>query len=127
MKNLNSLLIAILISAGTIKASASGIESSMGGFKLQTCSESAHQCLTVKAERTQGSQLKQLHTLTKPEVIITSQKNPAMQIIEIKGDTGYVDLEENQVIVYKRNAKSLLETSINLTTFERLHMKHGDL
>lgn len=126
MRNQN-LFIAILIVTGTLEVSATGIESAMGGFKLQTCSESANQCLTIKAERTQGSQIKQLHTLTNPEIILTSKKKPVPKSIVIRGDTGYVDLEENQVVVYKRNAKSLQETSINLTTFERLHIKHGDL
>lgn len=127
MEHVKSFFIASLIIAETIQVSAHGIESSMGGFKLQTCSQSALQCVTITADRSEGSQFKQLHTLAKPVVVISFRDNPKKKDIVIQGDTGYIDVEENQIVVFKRKPKYLEETSINLTTFERLHSKRGNL
>lgn len=111
MKTLNFFLILGLFFAGAT-ASAQGIESSMTGFKLETCSD-AQQCLMVTAKKTQGSQMKMLHTLTNPEVTITSSKLKTT----LQGDTGYVDIVENQVVLFKRSPEKIIETSIDLTTF----------
>lgn len=113
------------LTAGTSTVLAKGIESSMGGFTLNTCSENKTECLQVKAEKTQGSQLKPLHMLTRPEVTITSQKSAKTTVLH--GDTGYIDLNENQLVLFKRDKGQLTETSINLTTLERFSTKPGDL
>ncbi|MGZ3773214.1 MAG: hypothetical protein ACXVCY_02395 [Pseudobdellovibrionaceae bacterium] len=127
MKNFNHLLFFVLLIAGTFEVSAYGIDSSMEGFKLETCSEKSLQCLTVKAEHSQGSQFKQLLTLVKPEILISAKQKTVKKEILIKGDTGYIDLDENQIVVFKRQGKVLHETSINLTTFDRLQSEHGAL
>ncbi|MFM6928038.1 MAG: hypothetical protein ACKOX6_06205 [Bdellovibrio sp.] len=111
MKTLNLFLILGLFFAGAT-ASAQGIESSMTGFKLETCS-TPQQCLTVTAKKTQGSQMKMLHTLTNPEVTITSSKLKTI----LQGDTGYIDIEENQIVLFKRSPTKIIETAIDLTDF----------
>ena len=96
-------------------ASAKGLESSMNGFNLKTCSVDHTQCIEVHAGSTQGSQFKMLHTLSKPKVIITTpQKNETLS-----GESGYIDLEENQLVIYQKQGQQLQEISVNLSNFEQ--------
>ncbi|HEX7674260.1 MAG TPA: hypothetical protein VF412_08815, partial [Bdellovibrio sp.] len=90
--------------AGVI-ASAKSFDSSISGFNLKTCSIDHTQCVEVHSASTQGSQLKMLHTLSKPKVTITTaQKNET-----ILADSGYIDLEENQLVIYKKLGREQLQ------------------
>ncbi len=115
----------ISLLAGTSTVLASGIESSLGGFTLSTCSQSKTECLQVKAEKTQGSQLKPLHILTHPEVAITKGKNLKKTVLH--GESGYVDLSENQLVLFQKSQNQLTEVSIDLTTLELSITRQGDL
>ncbi|MDG0817126.1 hypothetical protein [Bdellovibrio svalbardensis] len=122
MKTLTFFLQIGILFAGAL-ASAQGIESSMKGFNLQACSQDQQQCLVIKAEKTLGSQMKMLHALTKPEVTITSKKTAKTETL--RGDTGYIDIEENQIVLYKKENGKLKETSINLSNFEKFSSEMG--
>lgn len=116
MKTFSLILHLGILLAGAF-ATANGIESSLKGFNLKACSPDNVQCLVLTAEKTQGSQMKMLHSLTKPEVTITSKKTTKTEVI--KGDSGYIDIEENQVVIYKKENGKLKETSINLSNFKK--------
>ncbi|WP_413583309.1 hypothetical protein [Bdellovibrio sp. HCB288] len=121
MKTLNLLLNLGMVLAGAL-ASAAGVESSISGFKLTTCN-GKNSCAVVTAEKTQGSQIKMLHSLKNPAVTITSEG----KVIFLKGDSGYVDIDENQLVLFKRNHGALQETAINLSTLEVITRSGGSL
>ncbi|WP_413576752.1 hypothetical protein ACLVWU_01770 [Bdellovibrio sp. HCB290] len=118
MKTLSLVLNLGLVFAGAL-ASAAGVESSISGFKLVTCT-GKNSCAVVTAEKTQGSQLKMLHTLVNPEVKITVSGKTT----SFKGDSGYVDMDENQLVLFKRISGVLQETAVNLSTLE-ITAQHG--
>lgn len=122
MKTLNLFLQLGIIFAGAL-ASAQGIESSMSGFNLKACSKDHQQCLVIKAEKTQGSQMKMLHAFKNPEVTITSLKTAKTETLH--GDTGYIDVEENQIVLYTKEHGKLKETSINLSSFKKISFQVG--
>lgn len=111
----STLLLSIGMLCAGATASAHGIESSMKGFNLQACSQDRQKCLVIKAEKTDGSQLKMLHSLSKPEVVITT-KNSKTETL--RGDSGYIDLEENQVVLYQTVKGQLTETAVDLSSFD---------
>ncbi len=97
----------------------------MNGFRLRTCSDSAQECVVVTAKKTQGSQIKPLHVFKNALVTIVSKKTG--KETQLQADYGYVDLNENQLTIYKRDSHTLQETTLNLTTFRRTSLAHGDL
>jgi hypothetical protein len=121
MKNFAKLLIMThLLWAGALTP-ASAIEAKMSSFKMNSCA-SAKECIAVEAASAQGSQVRPLHRLTKPTVTLT--KNDKKEIIN--ADNGYVDLVENQLVLYKKEGRGVREISFNLTTLKRLELLHGD-
>ena len=122
--NIRRLLLTTLITmAGAQSALAMGVDSKMKGFELKSCSATGQECLVVKAQKTEGSQLRPLQMLSKPEITITKKNNTTV----LQADTGYVDLAENQLVVYKKQNGRTTETSINLTTFQRQDLPMGAL
>ncbi|WP_413586184.1 hypothetical protein [Bdellovibrio sp. HCB274] len=121
MKTLSLFLNLGLVLAGAL-ASAAGVESSISGFKLVTCA-SKTSCAVVTAEKTQGSQIKMLHSLSHPEITITI----GSQVTRLKGDSGYIDIDENQLVLFSRTHGKLQETSINLSTLEVNISRGGNL
>lgn len=119
----STLLIQIGILLAGAMASAKGVDASMSGFNLKACSSDHTRCVEVKAEKTQGSQMKMLHSLSKPEVTITSAKKNEV----LKADSGYIDMDENQVVLYQKANGHLQEISINLNTFQKTAMDVGNL
>lgn len=98
-------------------ASAKSVESSMSGFNLKTCHADQNKCLIVKAANTLGSQMKNLHSLTKPEITITSRRTGKSEVLV--GDSGYIDFEEKQVVLYTKENGRAIETSVNIVSFEK--------
>lgn len=122
MKTFTLLLHLGILFAGAF-ASAKSMESSMSGFNLKTCHADQNKCLIVKAENTLGSQMKNLHSLTKPEITITSRLTGKSQILI--GDTGYIDFEEKQVVLYSKEKGQVVETSVSLSNFEKTKLIVG--
>ncbi|UXR65381.1 hypothetical protein EZJ49_03830 [Bdellovibrio bacteriovorus] len=125
MKLLQLLTISTLLVAGTSQVLASGIESSIQGFELKTCS-AQNLCLVARAASSQGSQLKALHILSKPLVEI-STKDASKPHEVIQADSGYLDFSENQLVLYKRHGAELEEISIKMADMEIKRRMQGDL
>ena len=122
MKTLTFILHLGILIAGAL-ASAASMESTMSGFNLKTCSADQKKCLIVKADNTLGSQMKNLHALTKPEVTFTIRKTGKTEVL--KGDSGYIDFDEKQVVLYSKENGKLIETSINISSFAKNRMVVG--
>jgi hypothetical protein len=121
MKNFVKLLIMTHLLCAGAPALASAIEAKMSSFKMSSCA-SPKECIAVEAATAQGSQVRPLHRLAKPSVTLT--KNDKKEIIH--ADNGYIDLVENQLVLYKKEAHGTREISFNLTNLKRLEMLHGD-
>ncbi|MBX2987559.1 MAG: hypothetical protein KF802_06650 [Bdellovibrionaceae bacterium] len=116
----STTLIILLLSLGVAVQAAPrlGAEHGLKGAEMKSCDRAGRLCVTVKSESTVGSQLQNLHMLTEPVVTIENRRTGRKETIH--GRTGYIDLEFNQLVVYwKKNGKEK-ETSIHLTTFERM-------
>lgn len=119
MKYLAKFLIMIHLSAGA-PALASAIEAKMSSFKMNVCSPEQG-CLEVEAPFSEGSQARPLHRLTKP--VVTLIKNNKKTVL--KADTGYIDLSENQLVLYTKTHGSTQETYFNLNDLKRFDVLHG--
>ena len=113
-KNLKLKILICL--AGVAMTPAAGAETLMTGFTLRSCSNDGQTCIEVTAERTVGSKLKMLHRFSNPKVNMFRTK--ASQEINIYADSGYIDVAENQLVLFSKNEKFFTETSIDLTTME---------
>lgn len=120
MKKFVKFLITTHLFCAGAPALASAVEAKMSAFKMNVCS-SEKECLEVEALASEGSQVRPLHRLVKPQVtLIRNKKSNVLQ-----ADTGYVDLSENQLVLYKKEADVMREISFNLTTLKRLDVLHG--
>ena len=121
MKFLSLPLILMTIIAGTQVALASGIESAMKGFELKSCLPSTANCISIRAQSTQGSQLRPIQMLKEPQVSLTLNGCKTF----LAAATGYVDLNENQLVLYKKDNGVTTEISINLNTLLRSDLRLG--
>lgn len=96
----------------------------MSGFNLKTCGADHKQCLMIKADNTIGSQLKNLHALTNPEVTFTTTKTGKTEVL--KGNSGYIDFEERQVVLYTNENGKTIETAINIASLKKSRTIMGD-
>lgn len=113
----HNLIIKILIClAGVITTPASDAETSMTGFSLNSCSVDEQKCLVVTAEKTEGSKLKMLHRFGKPSVTIVDKGTA--RTLKLEADSGYLDVAENQLVLFSKNKLIITETSVDLTTME---------
>lgn len=126
MKTKSILLLQLFfgtLSLGIIQAWARPTEQSIKGFNLSTCDIKNSYCLTVKADSTTGSQFKMLHVFNHPEVILKSIDKDTKEIIS--ADSGYIDLNENQLVLYKKDSKGkVVETAIDLISFSRSDLSY---
>ncbi len=110
MKTLTLIPLVFITLAAGASAQAASLESSMSGFVLKTCTTDQNKCLEVQSNNTEGSQLKMLHVLKNPEVIIST----AQSKISMKADSGYVDIIENQLVLFEKHPDRTIEISISL-------------
>jgi hypothetical protein len=110
MKTLTLIPLVFIILAAGASAQAASLESSMSGFVLRTCTTDKKKCLEVQSNKTEGSQLKMLHVLKKTEVIIST----AQSKISMKADSGYIDIIENQLVLFEKYPDQTIEIAINL-------------
>ena len=122
MKNLRQLLLITNLLCAGAPVLAQAFEAKMGSFKMSVCSPSK-ECLSDQASSAEGSKMRPLHLLTKPVATLTSGK----KITQISADSGYIDLSENQLVLYKKSKKGLQEISFDLSNLKRFDMLHGDL
>lgn len=122
MKNLGKLLLITNLLCAGAPALAQAFEAKMGSFKMSVCAPSK-ECLSVQAASAEGSKMRPLHMLSKPVATLSNGKKTT----QISADSGYIDLSENQLVLYKKSKDGLQEISFNLTNLKRFDMLHGNL
>lgn len=120
MKNFVSFLIMTHLLCAGAPALASAVEAKMSSFKMGVCNPEK-ECISVEAASSEGSQVRPLHRLKKPSVTLAKKNKKEI----IHADTGYIDLVENQLVLYKKEKNQLREISFDLNTLQRLDMIHG--
>lgn len=96
-----------MIFPGVVHASAL---STITGFNLKTCV--AQSCLELQSDEAKSGQFSLLHTLKNYKVILKENGKTK----EFIGESGYVDLANNTVVLKK---KTQGEIFINLNTLQR--------
>lgn len=115
------LLMTNLLFAGT-PVLAQALEAKMTSFKMNVCAPTK-ECLAVEAASSEGSKVRPLHLLKKPLVTITKGSKKET----LTADSGYIDLSENQLVLYKKTAGKLNEISFDLNTLKRLDTPRGEI
>ncbi|MBX3040112.1 MAG: hypothetical protein KF789_05310 [Bdellovibrionaceae bacterium] len=119
MKNLIVTLLILMPGLRAIAAPVLGGVNTLAGAEIRTCQTGGDICLTVKSERTVGSQLQQLHRLKNPTVTIEDRKKKTSK--ELKPENAYLDLTNGQIVwTESRKKNKMIEVSYDLKTLERM-------
>lgn len=119
MKTSIVILMILLPGLRAIAAPVLGGENALSGAEIRACQKDGNVCLTVKSEKTIGSQLQQLHRLKNPTVILEDRKKKTSK--EVKPENAYLDLANGQVVWTELKAKNkMIEVSYDLKTLERM-------
>lgn len=118
---LRTLLLTITLTAGAPKALAAGVEASIKGFTLTSCAEGSQLCLKAHSTEAVQSRLKNLHALKQTRVEISSTTSSPKVIL---AQSGYLDIEESQLVLFNRNKLTLQEIAIDLKTLEIKTTEH---
>lgn len=117
MKTSVMILSLIFGLAAQAAGSTLGNASAMSGVELKACDSVGRKCLVIRASKTEGSQLKPIHQLKKPVVTISDSRTKTVERLE--GSTGYLDLDNHQVVIYERQGTHLTEVAFDLNSLQR--------
>jgi len=107
---------ALLLITMSLSLSASA-EMTMQNVQIKNCASKGNLCLTVKAPRAQVSSAKPLYFMKDVEVEIAGSKGRIEKSVKPQG---YLDLDNNQLILQSIDTKgTLTEEVYNLTTLQK--------
>lgn len=112
-----ALVAAPLPSPAAPSAVLAGAESRIQGAEIRACDETNTRCLVVHAGATIGSQVSALHRMKNPALEYTDKRSGKTE--KIQGTSGYIDFDNNNLVVYVRTKKTLSEIEFNLKTLNR--------
>ena len=111
-----------LLCTEALAASVRNVESGFSNLELRSCTSTGEKCVVIKSIQTVGSKIKQIHRLKNPTIEIMDTKTKHSEVLTAA--TGYLDLAENKVSLYQRNADVLSEVTLNLETLSVFKMEH---